>query len=137
MLYPINQPKFTVWLFVLLEVFGNMCIVITCFPVCDVLTFKANHSFFIRKNIFGCPLSVHNTISLSRHEQVYLMRLCFERYFSHYEKKGKVSLEKQPLKYSCSQRDKFIVSQLSDQAFFSITKKSRQKSKSCQNKRCF
>ena len=71
-----------------------MCIVITCFPVCDVLTFKVNHSFFIRKNIFGCPLSVHNTISLSRHEQLCLRRLYFERYLSHYEMMGKVSLEK-------------------------------------------
>ena len=31
-----------------------------------------------------CLFSVHNTISLSRHEQVCLMRLCFERYFSHH-----------------------------------------------------
>ena len=34
-----------------------------------------------RKNIFACLFSVHNTISLSRHEQVCLMRLRFERYF--------------------------------------------------------
>ena len=27
----------------------------------------------IRKNIFACLFSVHNTISLSRHEQVCLM----------------------------------------------------------------
>ena len=31
----------------------------------------------IRKNIFACLFSVHNTISLSRHEQVCLMRLRF------------------------------------------------------------
>ena len=36
----------------------------------------------IRKNIFACLFSVHNTISLSRHEQVCLMRLRFERYFN-------------------------------------------------------
>ena len=36
------------------------------------------------KNIFACLFSVHNTISLSRHEQVCLMRLDFERYFSHH-----------------------------------------------------
>ena len=28
--------------------------------------------------------AITNTISLSRHEQVCLMRLCFERYFSHH-----------------------------------------------------
>ena len=38
----------------------------------------------IRKNIFARLFSVHNTISLSRHEQVCLMRLRFERYFSHH-----------------------------------------------------
>ena len=38
----------------------------------------------IRKNIFACLFSVHNTISLSRHEQVCLMRLRFERCFSHH-----------------------------------------------------
>ena len=31
-----------------------------------------------RKNIFTCLLSLHNTISLSRHEQVCLTRLLFE-----------------------------------------------------------
>ena len=30
--------------------------------------------FDIRKNIFACLFSVHNIISLSRHEQVCLMR---------------------------------------------------------------
>ena len=40
--------------------------------------------FVIRKNIFACLFSVQNTISLSRHEQVCLMRLRFERYFSHH-----------------------------------------------------
>ena len=33
----------------------------------------------IRKNSFACLFSVHNTISLSRHEQVCLMRLRFGR----------------------------------------------------------
>ena len=49
----------------------------------------------IRKNIFACLFSVHNTISLSRHEQVCLMRLRFERYFSHHRAAmmGEVSLE--------------------------------------------
>ena len=36
----------------------------------------------VLKNIFACLFSVHNTISLSHHEQVCLMRLRFERYFS-------------------------------------------------------
>ena len=36
-----------------------------------------------RKNIFACLFNIHNTISLSRHEQVCLSGLSFERYFSH------------------------------------------------------
>ena len=38
----------------------------------------------ILKNIFAYLFSVHNAISLSCHEQVCLMRLRFERYFSHH-----------------------------------------------------
>ena len=49
-------------------------------------------NFNIRKNIFACLFSVHNTISLSRHEQVCLMRLCFEKHLS------KCSL----IKHTCS-----------------------------------
>ena len=41
----------------------------------------------VRKNIFACLFSVLNTINLSRHEQVCLIRLCFERYFSHHRAK--------------------------------------------------
>ena len=32
-----------------------------------------NKEMFIRKNIFACLFSVHNTISLASHEQVCLM----------------------------------------------------------------
>ena len=38
-----------------------------------------------RKNFFACLFSVHNTISLSFHEQVCLVWLRFEIYFSHYQ----------------------------------------------------
>ena len=41
----------------------------------------------VRKNIFASLFSVLNTINLSRHEQVCLIRLCFERYFSHHRAK--------------------------------------------------
>ena len=51
----------------------------TIYP-CILSTAKGG--FVIRKNIFACLFSVHNTISLSRHEQVCLMRLRFERYLS-------------------------------------------------------
>ena len=37
--------------------------------------------FDIHKDIFACLFSIHNTISLSCHEQVCLSGLHFERYF--------------------------------------------------------
>ena len=58
----------------------------------------------MRKNIFACLFSVYNTISLSRHEQVCLIKLRFEIYFSYHRPKwwekypSKRSLIKQPLK---------------------------------------
>ena len=45
--------------------------------------------FEIRKNIFACLFSIHNTISLSHHEQVCLSGLRFERYFSYHLDKKK------------------------------------------------
>ena len=39
----------------------------------------------IRKDIFACLFSIHDTISLSCHEQVCLSGLRFERYFSHHQ----------------------------------------------------
>ena len=45
-----------------------------------ILDAKIESNVNIRKNIFACLFSVHNTMSLSRHEQVCLMRLRFERY---------------------------------------------------------
>ena len=41
-----------------------------------------------RKNIFACLVSIHNTISLSRREQICLSGLRFERYFSHHQAGG-------------------------------------------------
>ena len=42
-------------------------------------------AYDIRKNIFACLFSIHNTISLSCHDQVCLSKLRFERYFSHHQ----------------------------------------------------
>ena len=40
---------------------------------------KTGVPFFIRKNIFACLFSIHNTISLSCHQEVCLSGLRFER----------------------------------------------------------
>ena len=39
----------------------------------------------IRKNTFPCLFSIHNAISLLRHEQVCLIRLRLERCFSYHQ----------------------------------------------------
>ena len=45
MLYSINWPNFIAWLPLLLEILGNMCIVIVSQPGCDVMDFEINLSF--------------------------------------------------------------------------------------------
>ena len=48
MLYSINWPNFIAWLLSLLEILGNRCIVIICFPFYDVMNFQMNLSFLIK-----------------------------------------------------------------------------------------
>ena len=43
--YSITWPNFMYWLPLLFEILDNMPIVITCFPVCDVINFELNLSF--------------------------------------------------------------------------------------------
>ena len=45
MLCSINWPNIVVWLPLLLGIFGNMCVVITCFPVFHVTDFEINLAF--------------------------------------------------------------------------------------------
>ena len=40
MLYAINWPNFIAWLSLVLEILCNVCIVIICFPVIDVMNFE-------------------------------------------------------------------------------------------------
>ena len=40
--YSINWPNFIAWLPLLLEILGNMCIGIVCYPGCDVMDFEIN-----------------------------------------------------------------------------------------------
>ena len=40
----LNWPIFHVWLPLLLDIMGNICIVIICCPVCDVIIFEINQS---------------------------------------------------------------------------------------------
>ena len=44
----INCPNFMVWLPLLCEILGNMCIGIVCKPVCDIMNFEVNLIFLIK-----------------------------------------------------------------------------------------
>ena len=48
MLYPINRPNFIVWYLLPLEILGNMCIALVCFPDCDVIKFEIYFIFRIK-----------------------------------------------------------------------------------------
>ena len=45
--HSINWPNFTAWLLFLLEMLGNICIVIICFLVCDVINYRINLNVFL------------------------------------------------------------------------------------------
>ena len=47
MLYSINWPNFIACLPLLLDILDNMCIVVVCYPDCDVMDFEINLIFLI------------------------------------------------------------------------------------------
>ena len=51
-LYSINWSNFIVWLSLLLEILGNMCIAIICKPGCDVINSKINLIFLIKPFLY-------------------------------------------------------------------------------------
>ena len=56
-IYSINWPSFIVWLPLLLEIFGNMCIAIVCWPGFDVINFKTNLTFLIKPFLYMTKMS--------------------------------------------------------------------------------
>ena len=48
MLYSINWSNFIVWFLLPFDILDNMCIAITCFPGCDVISFEINLIFLIK-----------------------------------------------------------------------------------------
>ena len=47
MLYSNTYPNFIVWLLLLFEILGNICIAIIYYPVCDVMGLEINFIFLI------------------------------------------------------------------------------------------
>ena len=54
-LYAIKWLNLIAWLPLLLEILGNMCIIITCSPVCDVIKFEITFSFLISSHFPTWP----------------------------------------------------------------------------------
>ena len=48
LLYFINWLNFIVWLPLLLEIFGEICISFVCFSSCDVMNFEINLIFLLK-----------------------------------------------------------------------------------------
>ena len=48
LLYFINWLNFIVWLSLLVEIFGEICISIVCFSSCDVMNFEINLIFLVK-----------------------------------------------------------------------------------------
>ena len=48
LLHSIKWPNIIVWLLMLREILGNRCIVIVCWPGCDVICFEINLIFLIK-----------------------------------------------------------------------------------------
>ena len=84
MLYSINWPNFIVCLPLLLEILGNVCIVIICCPACDIISsgnilfwkegMSLHHYTFFKKNKDVLVKSVYFT-AIYRCDQDMIARL--------------------------------------------------------------
>ena len=78
MFYSSNWPNFIVWLPILLEILGNMRIVINCCPVFDVINFEINQSFLI-KPFFYMTKKSGQKCNISRTKE---LLTCNKKHFS-------------------------------------------------------
>ena len=73
MLYSMNWPNAIVLLLLLLEVLGNVCIAIVCFPRWDVIYFKINLIVIIRLFLFMTNKS-HKNLNILRTKRDFKVR---------------------------------------------------------------
>ena len=64
-LYSISLSNFIVLLAKLLEILGNMCITIACFPGCDIINFEMKF-FFLIKLLFTWPKNQDKKLDILR-----------------------------------------------------------------------
>ena len=74
LLYSINWPNFIAWLPLLHEILGNMCIVIVCQPVCEVINFEINHIFLIKPFFSKWPKISDKKLNLSRTKRAFKVK---------------------------------------------------------------
>ena len=58
--------NFIDWLSLLLEILGNMCIAVVCFPGCDVINFEINFIFLIKRFFSTWPKSQVKKLNILR-----------------------------------------------------------------------
>ena len=68
-----NWLNFIAWLSFLLEILGNMCIVIICCPVCEVINFEVNLSFLIKLFSYITKRS-EKIVNISRRKTAFNMK---------------------------------------------------------------
>ena len=73
MFYSINWPNSIVWLPLLLDILGYMCIAIVFFSGCGVINFEINFIFLI-KPIFILPKSQDKNLNILRMKIAFKMR---------------------------------------------------------------
>ena len=79
MLHTFNLPNFIIWMPLLLEILGSMCIVIVFLPDCDVINFEINFIFLIKPFFYMTKKSRQN-LNILREKRAFFHH--FERAFS-------------------------------------------------------
>ena len=74
LLNSITWPYFNVWLPLLREILDNMCIVIVCWPGCDVLNFQIIFIFLIKPVFFTWPKTQDKNVNILRKKRVFKMK---------------------------------------------------------------
>ena len=90
MLYSINWPNFIVWLSLLLDILGNICIAIVWCPGCDVISFEIN-LFFLIKPFFYMTKNARQKFNISWEQKELLRRNI--KHFSSYLKRLQLTSE--------------------------------------------
>ena len=73
-LYSINSPNFIVWLPLIHEMLGNMCIAIICFPGYYASSFEINLIFFWSSRFSTCPKSQDKFLNILRIKKAFKVK---------------------------------------------------------------